>query len=598
MGIASNLVSIRISTAVAGLWHGIQDREAVHAAPGLRKVALLLTALMLTLLAPQGSPAYSDHPIAIVPAGALQFTLPNRSAPEVSIDGSNSPTKAVASTTSANFGSLYPASGGESSSSTTWGPITNPNSVTVQVVATLSQNPQSAFSITSGTGTINLGPGQSMSVTVKFSNVGQSAGTKTSQLKVQWQQTSGTPIGDPVFYNLTGYVARATSLGGHGLNAKTYLNTPYTGSALLSNHGTLPLGVSAKTLTGAGAVQFRFVSQGDASATTIPAGGDQDIRITYLAELHGNQSAYLTMSFTYDGLSYNASNYLPLQGQARYRPDLTGSSGFDAGTPIQGNPVDGTARLINAGSQPLAIIGVSLGGADAARFQITGGNLAGDVAAGQSRAINIRYLASSVGTHAATLHVSYTYDGGADSVDLNLAGHTFGINQKFTVNLTLSGSGSGTVLSTPSGIACNTNCSALFPANTSLSLHPAASPYSLFSGWTSGECSGTTDCPFVMNSNRSMTAAFDKDVIHQVAIGKPPTYFPSIQAAYAAAKEGDVINIWALPFDENLLCNRPVGITFRGGYDDRYSAIAGKIKLKGTLKIRNGRVVADGVSIE
>jgi len=118
------------------------------------------------------------------------------------------------------------------------------------------------------------------------------------------------------------------------LNAKSYLNIPYTGSAQLSNNGTLPLTVSAKTLTGAGAAQFRFVSASAASATTIPAGGDQDIQITYLANLHGTQSAHLTMSFTYDGLSYNSTNYLPLQGEARYKSDLTGSSGFNAGTPV------------------------------------------------------------------------------------------------------------------------------------------------------------------------------------------------------------------------------------------------------------------------
>ncbi|ABB31710.1 hypothetical protein GeomeDRAFT_0211 [Geobacter metallireducens RCH3] len=160
------------------------------------------------------------------------------------------------------------------------------------------------------------------------------------------------------------------------------------------------------------------------AATTLAANSFQDIPVTYLADVHGTQSASINMGFTYDGMTYSATNYLPLQGQAIYKPDFTGSYGFNYGTPYLANPVDGTVRLVNAGSQPLTVTGVSITGADAVRFQITGGNQNGNLSPGQYRDINVRYLANSVATHSANVNVSYTYDGVANTQDLGLSGQT------------------------------------------------------------------------------------------------------------------------------------------------------------------------------
>lgn len=485
---------------------------------------------------PTSTPVYSvnnaaiDGQLVIVPTGALNSTLPNYSVPSASIDGKKSDLiQPMSGTYPADFGSIYPASSGASSSSIAFGPITNPNTVTVQIVVTLTSNPQGAYSITQYSGTNNVGAGASINPTVVFSNSGQSAGTKTGQLHIQWFY-GGSPIsGADYYYNLTGYVANAMSLGGYGLNVQAFMNTPYTGTARVNNNGSLPLSVTAKTLTGTGAARFQFVSGN--GAASIPASSYQDIQVKYLADVHGTQTASINMGFTYDGMTYGATNYLPLQGQAIYKPDstgsyglnvqsymntpyigtarlknngvvsltvnpmtltgtgaarfqfvsgngattipaggyqdiqvkyladvhgsqtanihidttfdglaypidlplqgqtvyspsFTGSLGFNAGAPYLGNPVDGTAHLVNAGTQAVTITGFSVTGTDAARFTITGGNSLGDIAAGGFRDINIHYLANSVGTHAATLHVTFTYDGVANSIDLNLAGQT------------------------------------------------------------------------------------------------------------------------------------------------------------------------------
>lgn len=170
--------------------------------------------------------------------------------------------------------------------------------------------------------------------------------------------------------------------------------------------------------------------------------------------------------------------------------------------------------------------------------------------------------------------------------------------QNYAVNLTVTGTGSGAVLSTPAGIACNTNCAALFPASTNVTLQPAASQYSIFSGWLTGACSGTADCLLTMNGDKSVTAAFDKDIAHQVAVGSPPTYHATVQAAYSAATNGDVIKLWAQEYSENLVCDQPVAITIRGGYDASYTNITGETVIKGTLTITDGQVIVDGLSIQ
>lgn len=369
-----------------------------------------------------------EQPISVVPTGSLDTTLPNVSVPSTLIDGAKTTGKTVMDTiSSANFGSIYPASAGASSNSITWGPMTNSNSVTVQIVVTLTSNPNGAYSITAGAGTNNVGPGSSISVTVKFSNEGQTVGTKIGQLKIQWQQTNGAIIGTPSYFNLTGYVAKAMSLDGYGLNVQTFMNTPSTGFARLSNNGDLPLSVTAKTITGADAARFQFVNYYDSTMISIQPGTHQDIQIRYLADVHGTHTASINMGFTYDGMIYNATNYLPLQGRTFYSPDLTGSYGFNFGTAYLGSPVDGVVRLVNAGTQPLYIYGIALAGADAAHFTITGGDLTSSISPGQYRDISVRYLANSEGTHAASVHGTYSYDGRASIdyvIDLALAGQT------------------------------------------------------------------------------------------------------------------------------------------------------------------------------
>ncbi len=77
-----------------------------------------------------------------------------------------------------------------------------------------------------------------------------------------------------------------------------------------------------------------------------------------------------------------------------------------------------------------------------------------------------------------------------------------------TLTVTKSGTGSGTVTSSPSGINCGSTCSAGFAKDTSVTLTAAADSGSTFTGW-SGDCSGTSaTCTVTMSAARSVTATF------------------------------------------------------------------------------------------
>jgi hypothetical protein len=78
----------------------------------------------------------------------------------------------------------------------------------------------------------------------------------------------------------------------------------------------------------------------------------------------------------------------------------------------------------------------------------------------------------------------------------------------FTLTVTKSGAGSGTVTSSPPGIDCGTACAFDFANGQALTLTATASPGSVFSGW-SGACTGTGTCAVTMDAARSVTATFN-----------------------------------------------------------------------------------------
>ena len=86
---------------------------------------------------------------------------------------------------------------------------------------------------------------------------------------------------------------------------------------------------------------------------------------------------------------------------------------------------------------------------------------------------------------------------------------TFTLDQ-YELDVSLDGTGIGSVASIPSGINCEGDCSEIFDYGTVVTLTAVAETGSTFTGW-SGVCTGSDDCVVTMDSAQNVTATFALD---------------------------------------------------------------------------------------
>jgi len=83
-----------------------------------------------------------------------------------------------------------------------------------------------------------------------------------------------------------------------------------------------------------------------------------------------------------------------------------------------------------------------------------------------------------------------------------------------TLTVLKAGTGSGTVTSSPGGIACGSTCTASFTYNSYVILMAVPTPGSTFTGWSGAGCSGTDTCTVQMDAIKSVTANFTRITIY------------------------------------------------------------------------------------
>ena len=113
----------------------------------------------------------------------------------------------------------------------------------------------------------------------------------------------------------------------------------------------------------------------------------------------------------------------------------------------------------------------------------------------------------AAGTVSPTVTTVYTVAG----VNANGAGNTasasVAVPLPANIGVRRSGSGFGTVTSTPMGINCGPVCGSSFAGGTHVTLTATPAAGSSFAGW-SGDCSGAGACQLTMNAARGVTANF------------------------------------------------------------------------------------------
>jgi hypothetical protein len=82
------------------------------------------------------------------------------------------------------------------------------------------------------------------------------------------------------------------------------------------------------------------------------------------------------------------------------------------------------------------------------------------------------------------------------------------VPQTFTLSVTTTGAGRGTVTSVPGGIACPLMCAATYATGAQITLTAQADPGSIFTGWAGGDCPGTGLCVVTLGADTTVTATF------------------------------------------------------------------------------------------
>ncbi|MBF0559877.1 MAG: choice-of-anchor D domain-containing protein, partial [Nitrospirae bacterium] len=113
---------------------------------------------------------------------------------------------------------------------------------------------------------------------------------------------------------------------------------------------------------------------------------------------------------------------------------------------------------------------------------------------------------------------------------------TYSIDQ-VTLTVQKTGTGTGSVTSTPSGIDCGNTCSTTFNYGTPVTISGAASNNSIFNGW-SGGCSGTGTCSVTLTDNTIITADFEAP---QISVTPSSTDFGSVNMAQSSAAQAFTI---------------------------------------------------------
>jgi hypothetical protein len=134
----------------------------------------------------------------------------------------------------------------------------------------------------------------------------------------------------------------------------------------------------------------------------------------------------------------------------------------------------------------------------------------------------------------------------------------------FPLTVTLAGSGTGSVTSSPAGITCGADCSEPYAADLSVTLTQAATGGSSFAGW-SGACTGTGACVVVMSQAQAVTATFNSAPVAGCTETVNPDQ-PSVNAAIGrmspTVPSTICLNAGAPTWTAGVTINKP--ITLRG----------------------------------
>ena len=173
------------------------------------------------------------------------------------------------------------------------------------------------------------------------------------------------------------------------------------------------------------------------------------------------------------------------------------------------------------------------------------------------------------------------------------------------LSVTLEGTGSGAVNSSPSGIACTSGtCSAYFNSDTQVTVLPTPAWNSDFKGWSGlPSCATTGPCQVTINGMTALTALFDGKPSYLVWLveGATSSAYYSLNDVFADASNGAMVlaplNIFTEDVEFSSTSSKSV--EFKGGYDPVFKQQSGYTVVDGTVTLGKGsRLVVERLVIQ
>jgi hypothetical protein len=118
---------------------------------------------------------------------------------------------------------------------------------------------------------------------------------------------------------------------------------------------------------------------------------------------------------------------------------------------------------------------------------------------------------------------------------------TFNQQPQHTLIVTKSGTGSGTVTSSPAGINCGDDCSESYSKVQKVKLTAKADASSTFAGWSGGGCSGIKTCTVTVDTAITVTADFALK-IPDISVAQTPIEFGNIKVGKKVTKTLKIMN--------------------------------------------------------
>lgn len=326
------------------------------------------------------------------------------------------PAPVAAQTASLSFGSQNVGSAGTPQTAT----LSN-NGNAPLVIGTISISSGTEFSVVGGGTCANgasIAAGASCTVSVGFTP--SAAGTRSANLVITHNATGGQST-----TALSGTGVALTPVIGVSPTTLTFSQTVNTTSAdqtvTVSNTGTAPLAISALTLGGTQASEYRISAGGTCSAgSSVAVSGSCTILIAFAPTATGARSANLTITHNAAG----SPSTVTLNGTGTAVPQPTIS--LNATTKTFASQTVGTSSasqsvtVTNSGSAPLNFSAFTLTGTAAGDF-VRGGTCAtaSPLAAAGTCTITVTFAPTATGARSATLTIASDASNGNAAVSLS-----------------------------------------------------------------------------------------------------------------------------------------------------------------------------------